>query len=209
MISCTGGCTQKYRTHALQRGRAYKRTHFQIYDVCSISPYEYVCVWRAFQHWAFSISNLLHTRMPNRFLLPVIWLLKTPERQDEKWETECTQTPSLHTEGGGIEMLCRFVKSAINTSFLEGRSNYDKNHFKGLWLFNVVCVSACVCVHVRACAWVCVHCWTSTTSIFGWTKLSLQFKHLWLELGSTWSHLLFAWLSACCQQGNNCSKWGP
>lgn len=53
-------------------------------------------------------------------------------------------------------MLCRFVKSAIKPSFSEGRGNYDKNHFKDLWLFHLVCV--CLCMHVRAHArvYVCV-----------------------------------------------------
>lgn len=43
----------------------------------------------------FPFSNLLHAITPNRFLLSVIWLLKTPKRQDEKRETECTRTGSF------------------------------------------------------------------------------------------------------------------
>lgn len=40
----------------------------------------------------FPFSNLLYSIVPNRFLLSVIWPLKTPKRQDEKWrKNESTQ----------------------------------------------------------------------------------------------------------------------
>lgn len=38
----------------------------------------------------FTISNLPHVIKPDRFPHSVIWLLKTPKRQDEKRETEHT-----------------------------------------------------------------------------------------------------------------------
>ncbi len=80
-------------------------------------------VWRAFQLWAFSIFNLLRVITPDRFPHSVIWLLKTPKRQGEKWETE--HIGSLPTEGGGIKMHFRFVKSVIKMAFLGGTGNYD------------------------------------------------------------------------------------
>lgn len=46
-------------------GKQRRNFHFKIYDGCSIPLYEYVCVWRVFQHRAFSISNLLYIIMPD------------------------------------------------------------------------------------------------------------------------------------------------
>lgn len=86
VLLCDGGCIHR---PACAHTR-HINFHFEIHDGCSNPPYEYVCVWRAFQCWAFSISNLLHVIMPDRFLHSVIWLLKTPkrvknERQSTHW----------------------------------------------------------------------------------------------------------------------------
>ncbi len=74
------------QTHTLthKHRQTHFNFHFKIYDGCGISLYEYVCAWRAFQCWAFPISNPLHFITPDRFLQSVIWLLKTPKRQKEK-----------------------------------------------------------------------------------------------------------------------------